>query len=121
MFFAEGAIENARMDLAQLKQLRRENLNAKIEEMGGQAVFVNKTGMNQGQISQLQLGKKLMGEDLARAIEEKAGWPLGCLDSTEPQDPLDRIEAAINAADWVDDAFKQNFIGLIKGMRGKKE
>lgn len=109
------------MDLARLKQLRRQNLNAKIEEMGGQSAFVNKTGLNQGQVSLLQKGKKLMGEDLARSIETKAGWPPGCLDSTEPLDALDRIEAAINAADWVDDAFKKNFIGLIKGMRGNKQ
>lgn len=108
------------MDIAQLKQLRRLNLNAKIDEMGGQAEFITKTGMNQGQVSLLQNGRKLMGEDLARAIEGKAGWPLGCLDSIEPLDPLDRIEAAINSADWVDDTFKKNFIGLIKGMRDKK-
>jgi hypothetical protein len=117
MFFDGVSVDNGRMELSKLKQLRRQNLNALIEGMGGQSEFINKTGMNQGQVSLLQNGKKLMGEDLARAIEAKAGWASGSLDSAEPADPLDRIEAAIQAAHWLTSAEMENFIGLLRSMR----
>lgn len=120
MFFDASPVDNGHMEISALKQLRRRNLNALIEGMGGQAEFINKTGMNQGQVSLLQNGKKLMGEDLARSIETKAGWPAFCLDSDEPTDPLDRIESAMRGAHWLTPEEMTNFIGLLKSMRDRR-
>lgn len=108
------------MNISKLQQLRRKNLNAKIEAMGGQAEFVNRTGMNQGQLSLLQNGGKNIGEKLARSIETKARWPSGSLDAEGPTDALDQIEAALNNAHWLGAEEKANFVALFRSMRDRK-
>lgn len=121
MFFHKDAKQNYRMDISAIRQLRRRNLNALIDKMGGQAEFVKKTGMHQGLVSRLQNGKKIIGEELAESIEEKAGWPAGSLSSSAPDDPLDRMEVAmVESEDWLTAAERENFLGILKSMRGQR-
>lgn len=104
-------------------EIRRKNLNALIDSMGGQAVFIDRTNRNQGQTSALQNGGRNIGEKLARKIEKQCGIPDKSLDRADGlnQDPMEAIEQAINSAHWLDDADKRHFLGLLKGMRGKKQ
>ncbi len=102
-------------------ELRRANLNARIKELGGQAAFIEKTGMNQGQVSALQngTGNRSFGEKLARKIELLAGWPHECLDSVAELDPMSQIEAALTSAEWLRPQDRANLLGLINGMRAR--
>jgi hypothetical protein len=106
--------DNVRMDIF---ETRKKNLNVRIADMGGQAVFIDATGMNQGQVSSLQNGGKNIGEKLARGIEQKAGWPKGCLDSDLPMDPIGQINAALEAASWLTPAERANVIALLTSMK----
>lgn len=61
---------------------RRRKLKAWIDDhfKGVQAAFVDRTGINQGELSGL-LKTKSFGEKKARALEKQAGMPQGWLDS----------------------------------------
>ena len=102
--------------------VRRANLNARIQEMGGQVAFIQKAGINQGQISELQRGKRNLGEKQARSIELKCGWPAMCLDSDGSQEsPIAQIQAALDAANWLNKSQKDSLIVFIESMRGKSD
>ena len=62
---------------------RRARLNAWIDQYcdGKQAVFIERTDINQGELSAL-LKQKSFGEKKARSLEEKAGMPKYWLDQT---------------------------------------
>ncbi|MHC5224523.1 LexA family protein [Ignatzschineria sp. LJL83] len=66
-------------------KIRAENLKAWIDEYygGKQAAFIEKTGMNQGELSALINGRRVFGERKARSIEELADMPNMYLEQTE--------------------------------------
>jgi hypothetical protein len=102
-----------------LHELRRDRLNRLIEKMGGQAVFLEKTGMNQGQVSALQNGGRNMGEKLARKIERMTGTANMYLDGGEAEDPMTVIQGGIERADWMSAEDKAYFIRQIEWLRNK--
>jgi phage repressor protein C with HTH and peptisase S24 domain len=73
--------------------LRRGNLRKWIElECGGaQTKFIDKTGINQGELSGL-LREKSFGEKKARSIEELAGMPAKWLDEEHVEMPPDSFK-----------------------------
>lgn len=67
----ERLVANRRMRLKQWIDDRHE---------GRQADFIDKTGINQGELSALLSGKKSFGEKKARNLENDAGMPADYLD-----------------------------------------
>jgi phage repressor protein C with HTH and peptisase S24 domain len=67
-----------------INEIRRINLKNLIEESGGRQAFIEKTGKNDSQVSQLLSTAKSsrnIGNKLAREIEEKCGKDPGWLDT----------------------------------------
>lgn len=87
-------------------RIRAENLKAWIDEYygGKQAAFIEKTGMNQGELSALINGRRVFGERKARAIEELADMPNMYLEQTEDADfiakPMD-MKGMVPVISWV--------------------
>lgn len=76
---------------------------------GIQADFINKTGVNQGELSGL-LKEKSFGEKKARKLEEQAGMPAMWLDSDNNNvEPANDIQAPIPIICWV---AAGNFVGI---------
>lgn len=69
-------------------RIRAENLKAWIDEYygGKQAAFIEKTGMNQGELSALINGRRVFGERKARSIEQLAEMPNMYLEQVEDAD-----------------------------------
>lgn len=65
--------------------------------------------------------KKAFGPKTARSLEKKIGLPRYGLDAKTGADSMAQIEQAINSASWLEDIEKRHFIGLLKGMRGKRQ
>jgi hypothetical protein len=107
-----------------IAEVRRDNLKALINKLGGQSVFIARTGMNQGQVSTLTTSKD-MGEKLARKIERQLSLPDHALDRLGgwKEDQMDVIREAIGRADWLSDKSKAYFSEIIAEMRsnGKGE
>jgi hypothetical protein len=101
-------------------ELRRENFNAVIDRLGGQAVFIEKTNMNQGQISALQNGGRNMGEKLARKIEEMLELVPGSLD-VEGGAGQDPIRVAIEKDTGLTPNEKATLIQALKTFRENKQ
>lgn len=74
----------------EMPEIRRENLRSwiQINCHGSQAAFVEKTGINQGELSGL-LKKKSFGEKKARDLEFQANMPKFWLDSNN-QDSINK-------------------------------
>lgn len=87
-------------------RIRAENLKAWIDEYygGKQAAFIEKTGMNQGELSALINGRRVFGERKARSIEELADMPNMYLEQTEQADfaanPMD-MKGMVPVISWV--------------------
>lgn len=104
---------------------RRLNLKAWIDERfkGVQAAFVDKTGINQGELSGL-LRAKSFGEKKARALEKQAGMPDGWLDSThdaaEPATLSADDQQILSAADFMPPNRLADMIEQVKQARNSK-
>jgi hypothetical protein len=108
------------MNKRQLVEIRKHNLNTRIAKMGGQSAFIEKTGMNQGQVSSLQNNPRSFGEKVARNIEALAQWPAGCLDVPIDGgigDPLEVVEAAFKLMPYVDDIERDRMLWHLKRLR----
>lgn len=103
-------------------QARRANLKALIEKVGGQAAFIERTGMNQGQVSSL-CSTKNMGEKLAEKIEDQFGLPRYAMDRAGgwKEDQMDVIREAITRANWLSEKSKAYFTGIIAEMRDAED
>lgn len=87
-------------------RIRAENLKAWIDRYygGKQAAFIEKTGMNQGELSALINGRRVFGERKARSIEELAEMPNMYLEQTEEPDvPINpaALQGMIPVISWV--------------------
>lgn len=87
-------------------RIRAENLKAWIDEYfgGKQAAFIEKTGMNQGELSALINGRRVFGERKARAIEELADMPNMYLEKTTESNLIDDpsiMKGMIPVISWV--------------------
>lgn len=104
---------------------RRLNLKAWIDERfkGVQAAFVDKTGINQGELSGL-LKKKSFGEKKARALEKQAGMPDGWLDSIHDNEEPATLSAddqqILSAADFMPPDRLASMIEQVKQARNSK-
>lgn len=87
-----------------IQRIRREGLRRVIDTKfnGRQAEFIAKTGMNQGELSQL-LKNKSFGEKKARKIESLTGLPPGYLDtpSDSNTEPAPLYKGAVPLISWV--------------------
>ncbi len=87
-------------------RIRAENLKAWIDEYygGKQAAFIEKTGMNQGELSALINGRRVFGERKARSIEDLAQMPNMYLEQTDSLEliptPVD-MKGMIPVISWV--------------------
>jgi hypothetical protein len=117
IFLKERVHDNLLMDEDQL--IRQQRLNSYIRRIGGQALFIEKTGMNQGQVSSLQNGGRGMGGKLARKIEEQCGLPKWWLDGLGGDDPLDDVKQALDRLDGLTPQMRAAIIANINAMRGE--
>ncbi len=98
------------------EEVRRHNFNQRVEKMGGQSAFIEKTGYNQGQVSQIQNGGRNIGEKLARKLERLAEWPRLSLDQGIG-DPVELVETAFLLMSYVDDKERDRMLWHIKNLR----
>lgn len=87
-------------------RIRAENLKSWIDEYfgGKQAAFIEKTGMNQGELSALINGRRVFGERKARSIEELAHMPNMYLEQTSESNLIDdpaMMKGMIPVISWV--------------------
>jgi hypothetical protein len=119
IFLHERVHDNLLMDADQL--IRQQRLNSYINRIGGQTAFLEKTGMNQGQVSSLQNGGRGMGDKLARKIEKQCGLPKWWLDGLGGDDPMDDVKQALDRLDGLTPQKRAAIIMNINAMRGEKE
>ncbi|HIW07013.1 MAG TPA: peptidase S24 [Candidatus Ignatzschineria merdigallinarum] len=87
-------------------RIRAENLKAWIDKYygGKQAAFIEKTGMNQGELSALINGRRVFGERKARSIEELADMPNMYLEQTEESELIEisaDMKGMVPVISWV--------------------
>ena len=70
-----------------IREIRRENLIRLVHSYKSQRQFAQSVGLVPSHASQLLSGKREMGEEVARRIEEALGMPDGFM-SLEPGTPL---------------------------------
>lgn len=93
-------------------EIRRKKLQHLIDTRfkGSQAAFVEKTEINQGELSGL-LRQKSFGEKKARKIELLLGLPPGYLDTSGTDDKIDPIKKEIlSIYDALDETLKQHLL-----------
>lgn len=87
-------------------RIRAENLKAWIDKYygGKQAAFIEKTAMNQGELSALINGRRVFGERKARSIEELADMPNMYLEQTEESELIEisaDMKGMVPVISWV--------------------
>ncbi len=87
-------------------RIRAENLKTWIDKYygGKQAAFIEKTGMNQGELSALINGRRVFGERKARSIEELADMPNMYLEQTEEAEVIEipaDMKGMVPVISWV--------------------
>lgn len=70
------------------KEIRLNNLLALSSKYGRIVDFCDRIAMNPSYFSQIKSGKKAIGDDIARKVEEKLGLPRGYMDSAQDEDKL---------------------------------
>ena len=81
--------------MGSLKEIRRENLNLILVSLGGhgaQKKLSEKSGIYHTHISNLRMGNKEMGEEIARKIEAAMGLSAGWMDQLHSMSPEGRIQ-----------------------------
>lgn len=63
-------------------EIRRKNLEALVEQAGGQTKLADKCGLNQTYISQILANRRPLGERSARNLEKRLGLPVFSLDKS---------------------------------------
>lgn len=72
----------------EIKEIRLNNLLALSSKYGRIVDFCDRIAMNPSYFSQIKSGKKAIGGDIARKVEEKLGMPRGYMDSLQDEDKL---------------------------------
>lgn len=72
----------------EIKEIRLNNLLALSSKYGRIVDFCDRIAMNPSYFSQIKGGKKAIGDDIARKVEEKLGLPRGYMDSAQEEDRL---------------------------------
>lgn len=70
------------------KEIRLNNLLALAGKYGRIVEFCERINMNPSYFSQIKSGKKAIGDDIARKVEEKLGLARGYMDSQQEEDRL---------------------------------
>lgn len=70
------------------KEIRLNNLLTLAGKYGRIVEFCDRINMNPSYFSQIKSGKKAIGDDIARKVEEKLGLPRGYMDSQQDEDRL---------------------------------
>lgn len=72
----------------EIKEIRLNNLLALSNKYGKIVDFCERIDMNPSYFSQIKGGKKAIGDDIARKVEEKLGLNRGYMDSSQDEDRL---------------------------------
>lgn len=70
------------------KEIRLNNLLALSSKYGRIVDFCERIAMNPSYFSQIKSGKKAIGDDIARKVEEKLGLARGYMDSAQDDDRI---------------------------------
>lgn len=107
-----------------ITDIRRESLQRLIDqEYGGkQARFIEKTGINQGELSAILRGSKSFGEKKARSLEDLAGLPPLFFDQvpshTQNVRPIMEIHTSVPIITWLQAG---NWGGAMHGCSDKQQ
>lgn len=97
-----------------LRELRRTNLSlilASLGGHGGQKKLSEKTGIHNSYISNLRVGNREMGEEIARKIETAMGLAVGWMDQPHSGIEDDQVTFA-NTATFEEVALEQRLLAL---------